>query len=88
MSEPYEYLQETVKELQQRITALEAENAKLRAVAEAAVCWWEMHRPKEFSAAEHLQNPRINTSRGSSGHLATVVAQYLSAAGDMQWGCL
>jgi len=55
--------------------------AALEAVAEAAVCWWEMHRPKDFSAAQHLQNPRINTIRGSSGHLATVVAQYLSAAG-------
>jgi len=76
-----ESLQYIIADMQRDLMERDKRIAQLEAVAEAAVCWWEMHRPKEFSAAQHLQNPRINTSRGSSGHLATVVAQYLSAAG-------
>lgn len=47
---------------------------------QAAVRWWENHRPLSFTYAQHLENPAINTSSGPQKDLAIAVAAFLKSA--------
>ncbi len=49
----------------------------MTSVESAALEWWKSHRPIEWSEAQHLGNPVINTSSDSERKLAIAVARML-----------
>jgi|WetSurMetagenome_2_1015567.scaffolds.fasta_scaffold1537050_2 hypothetical protein len=43
-------------------------------VERAAIAWWRSRKPLAFTAAEHLENPCINTQSDAERRLAKAVA--------------
>lgn len=50
-----------------------------RAVASAAVRWWESRRPVGWDTYAHMRAPRVNTHSESEAELAVLVAQYVGS---------
>ena len=59
---------------------INALSESLLKVADAAVVWWAMKRPVQWSLDQHLQNCRINTITDAEKHLADAVAAWLRAS--------
>lgn len=53
-----------------------AASAALLDVADAAIVWWAMKRPFQWSLEQHLANPHINTSTPSEKRLADAAAAW------------
>lgn len=47
---------------------------------QAAVRWWENHRPLSFTYMLHLENPGINTTTDAQKQLAVAVAAFLKSS--------
>ena len=43
----------------------------------AAISWWHMHRPIDYTLQQHIENPEINTFTDSEKQLAISVAGYV-----------
>ncbi|KVP17041.1 hypothetical protein [Burkholderia ubonensis] len=43
-------------------------------VLQAALSWWEAHRPVAFDLRQHLDNPTVNMSTATDQALASAVA--------------
>lgn len=51
------------------------------ALEKAALQWWVMRRPLDFTEQAHLDNPTINTTTADEKALASAVAQALRVRG-------
>ena len=51
-------------------------DATLLKVADAAVVWWTMHRPIQWSVEQHIANPTINCATAAEKTLAKMVAEW------------
>ena len=43
----------------------------------AAISWWHMHRPIDYTLQQHIENPSINTATDPEKQLAIHVAGYI-----------
>ena len=46
---------------------------------QAAYKWGRQHRPVGWMEIDHLENPRINCTNATEGHLADMVAEFVAA---------
>ena len=51
-------------------------NPILLAVADAAVVWWVMKAPIQWSREKHIANPHVNCSSAAEKTLAQAVANW------------
>lgn len=54
--------------------SIDDQRTNLTGLQQAALHWWEMHRPIGWTLRQHLDNPRVNTATPAERQLAESVA--------------
>ncbi|MBV8060545.1 MAG: hypothetical protein JO253_03345 [Alphaproteobacteria bacterium] len=55
-------------------STFEQQQEALRDCQDAALAWWESHRPAAWNVRRHLDNPKINTGSTAEAFLAESIA--------------
>ncbi len=53
---------------------VDTQRAKLQALQQASLAWWESRRPIGWELRQHLDKPAVNTTTSQEQHLAEAVA--------------